>query len=235
MKNDHNDASNHEQHTPLELRALLSEELSLEDLLGLLPEGVALEELPALMRDGLSAGGLLDLLAERKQWRMRLEAKINGDVQDYGFHVMVVVDPSRSQPPFAYTIGLHHTNPSLSDLLMLGLDGERLWRFVSSIARGALAGSRYEAGQTSAAFTANGLPFFFAPVGQEHYDDYLGWAINYYAHQPFPVLQVVWPDEGSRFPWQASFNERFRAQQPLLFDRAWCSGGPSAPPGEGDS
>jgi len=234
MKHDQYDASNQGQYTPLELRALLPEELSLEDLLALLPEGATQEELPGLMPDGLNAGGLLDLLAERKQWRMQLEAKINGGVQEYGFYVMVVIDPSMTQPPFAYTIGLHHTNPALCDLLMLGMDGEQLWRFISSIARSALAGSRYEAGQTSTDFTENGLPFFFAPVGAKHYDDYLGWAINYYARQPFPVLQVVWPDEASRFPWHPGFNERFRAQQPLLFDQAQYSGGPSASLKEGD-
>lgn len=236
MKHDQNknDASQHERYALLELRALLPEELSIEELLALLPEGAAPEELPGLMPDGLSAGGLLDWEVWRKRWRMRLEGKINRDVQEYGFFVMGVFDPAGLQPPFAYTIGLHHTNPALCDLLMLGLDGERLSRFISSIARSALAGSRYEAGQTSAEYTANGLPFFFAPVGEEHYNDYLGWAITYYARQSFPVLQVVWPDEASRFPWQPGFDERFRARQPLLFDRSQYPGRPPASLGEGD-
>jgi len=128
-----------------------------------------------------------------------------------------------------------HTNPALCDLLMLGLDGERLRCFVSSIARDGLGGSRYEAGQTSAGFTASGLPFFFAPVGAEHYGHYLGWAINYYARQPFPVLQVVWPDEASRFPWQPGFDERFRAKPPLLFDQSQYAARPPASHGDGDA
>jgi hypothetical protein len=127
----------------------------------------------------------------------------------------------------------YHTNPALCDLLMLGLDGDRLGRFVSSVARSALAGTRYEAGQTSADFTANGLPFFFAPVGAEYYDDYLGWAINFYARQSFPVLQVVWPDEASRFPWQPGFDERFRAKPPLLFERSQYAARSPGTHGEG--
>ena len=233
MKHEQNDDSHAEQYTVFELLALLPAELSIEELLALLPDGVAQEELPDLMPDGLSAGGLLDWEASRKRWRMQLEAKINGDVQEYGFFVMVVFDPTRAKPPFAYTIGLHHTNPALCDLLMLGLDGERLRSFVSAIARHGLGGSRYEAGQTYADFTANGLPFFFAPVGAEHYDDYLGWAINYYARQSFPVLQVVWPDEASRFPWQPGFDERFRAKPPLLFERSQYAARPPGTHGEG--
>ena len=233
MTHDQHDDTQPGRYTLFESLVLLPEAFSLEDLLALLPEGAGLEDLPALMPDGLSGGGLLDWEAARRQWRMRLEAKINGDVQEYGFFVMVVVDPARAQPPFAYTIGLHHTNPALCDLLMLGLDAERLWHFVADIARGALADKRCEAGQTSAEFTANGLPFFFAPVGAEYYDDYLGWASNFYARRPFPVLQVVWPDEAGRFPWQSGFDERFRAQQPLLFESSPYTGGPAASPGNG--
>ncbi len=235
MKHDQNDVFPYEQDALIDGLALLPKELSLEELLALLPEGAAQEELPGLIPDGLNAGGLLDWEASRRQRRMRLEAKINSDVQVYGFFVMVVFDPSRAQPPFAYTIGLHHTNPALCDLLMLGLDGERLQRFVSSIAQSALDGSLYEAGQTSAIFTANDLSFFFAPVEAEHYNDYLGWAINYYECQPFPVLQVVWLDEASHFPWQLGFDERFRVQQPLLFDQSKYSSRLSASLKEGNS
>jgi len=85
MKLDQHDDSQPEQYALFGLPALLPDELSLEELLALLPEGAALEELPWLMPDGLSAGGLLDWLAERKQWRMRQIEKINADVQEHRY------------------------------------------------------------------------------------------------------------------------------------------------------
>ena len=72
MKHEQNDDSHPEQYAVFELLALLPAELSLE-------------ELPALMPDGLSGGGLLDLLDQHKQWRMRQIAKINGDVQEHRY------------------------------------------------------------------------------------------------------------------------------------------------------
>jgi hypothetical protein len=85
MKHDQNDDSQPEQYTVFELLALLPAELSIDELLALLPDGVPLEELPGLMPDGLSAGGLLDLLEQYKQWRMRQTAKMNSDVQEHRY------------------------------------------------------------------------------------------------------------------------------------------------------
>jgi hypothetical protein len=34
--------------------------------------------------------------------------------------------------------------------------------------------------------------------------------------QPFPAMQLVWPDEQGRFPWESGYDERFFKLQRLL-------------------
>lgn len=88
------------------------------------------------------------------------------------------------------------------------------------MARRLLAGARYEAGHAYTDFVEGDFPLFFAPVEGAYYEEYLGWAVHYYARRSFPVLQVVWPDAAARFPFERGFEERYRSQQPLLFDAA---------------
>jgi Domain of unknown function (DUF4262) len=204
-----------------DLLMLLPEEMSLEELLAHLPEGMSLEELASLLPgDGQDDSGLLDYLAWRKQRRLQLEEKINGDVHHDGYSIMSVFDPAGVKPPYTYTIGLHHTNPDLFDLVMIGLDVPRLRSFISHIAAGLLAGTSYTVGQAYPDIVEDDFPLFFARVEEAFYEQYLGWAIHYYAGQPFPAVQVVWPDAAARFPWQSGFDERFRTGQPLLFHPA---------------
>lgn len=191
-----------------------------DDVLDAFPEEATLDDVRAALADERVRAGLLDAVAELKRRWMRLEAKIHTNVQEHGFFVMLVFDHTGRKPHFAYTIGLHHTNPALCEIFMIGLNLAQLRRIVPDIARRMLAGGRYEAGKPNADFTANGLPFFFGEIDPQHYNGYLGWAIRYYARQHFPVQQVVWCDTRGKFPWQEGFEEPFRAQQPVLFDPA---------------
>ena len=48
-----------------------------------------------------------------------------------------------------------------------------------------------------------------------------------YGHgEPVDALQVVWPDQRHRFPWEAAFDARMRPVQPLLGRRAASATGP---------
>jgi Domain of unknown function (DUF4262) len=53
----------------------------------------------------------------------------------------------------------------------------------------------------------------FRMVNPTRYDGLLNYAIWYYKSSPFPVLQLVWPDQAGLFPWDEGFDERFRKQQ----------------------
>jgi Domain of unknown function (DUF4262) len=145
------------------------------------------------------------------------QQKIAADIATAGFSILTVFDPEGQLPTFGYTVGLHRTAQH-PEVIMIGLTQQRLLHFLDLIGRTVLAGARYEAGSTTTELTADGSPCFFGVADLQHYEEYLGQAIEYYAGQPFPALQCLWGDTQRRFPWQAGFEERFRAVQPVLFD-----------------
>lgn len=56
----------------------------------------------------------------------------------------------------------------------------------------------------------------FLPVDFRNIEDYFGAALNYYQHNNFSALQLVWTDRNDKFPWENGFEERFIHDQPLL-------------------
>ena len=56
----------------------------------------------------------------------------------------------------------------------------------------------------------------FLPVDFRNIDDYFGGALNYYQHNKFSALQLVWTDRNDKFPWEDGFEEKFIYDQPLL-------------------
>lgn len=156
-----------------------------------------------------------------KSRQLRLASQISSEIEAHGFFIMGVFDPEGKQPPWAYTIGLHHTNPALSDAIVIGLSFPQLEGTLRVIAHKMLEeGMVFEAGQTRTDLTESAYPCFFGAVDPTHYEDYVGQGINYYAEQSFPLLQCVWSDSQKQFPWQQGFEEKFRSLQPLLFDPA---------------
>ena len=65
---------------------------------------------------------------------------------------------------------------------------------------------------------AQGFTCSFMPIAIEHYQQYLGYAIWFYRSlkQPFPALQLVWPDKQGRFPWESDYDQKFFRLQKLL-------------------
>lgn len=56
----------------------------------------------------------------------------------------------------------------------------------------------------------------FLRVDADNIDDYFGVAIEYYKNNQFPAIQLVWPDNANRFPWEEGFDHSLMDKQPLL-------------------
>jgi Domain of unknown function (DUF4262) len=50
------------------------------------------------------------------------------------------------------------------------------------------------------------------------YQKYLGTAIWFYRSlpRPFRCIQIVWPDEAGKFPWDGNYDARYKGIQPVL-------------------
>ena len=140
------------------------------------------------------------------------ERKLVGDVRDYGWHVINVPADDKG-PGFSYTIGLYHTfhHP---ELIVVGLPittGHQILNLAGeSIRNGAIYRDGSEADKL-----LDGYRCRFRTLAIEHYGDYVGYAVWFYEAEPFPILQLIYPDSNHRFPWEEGATPAFRSMQSI--------------------
>ena len=99
----------------------------------------------------------------------------------------------------------------------MGLPPETGHKFINLAAAHIAGGKRFcEYDRTSE--LAEGCECSFVPISISQYKEYLGYAIWFYRSlkEPFPALQLVWPDKSGVFPWEEGYDERFLSLQRLL-------------------
>jgi hypothetical protein len=136
-------------------------------------------------------------------------------IAQHGWAVMRIAEEEDS-PPFAYSIGLFRSfrHP---EIIVLGLPSDTAHQLINDIGDAIRSGLALSAGQTSDAFL-KGYSCTFRRVPPHQYPAYLGRGLRFYDHDPFPVLQLVYPDKLGRWPWQEGVTAGFRANQPVLAD-----------------
>ena len=141
------------------------------------------------------------------------ETKIISDIEQYGFHVATIPGDGYS-PAFAYTIGLFKTY-GCPELICFGLNHDLMHSMFWT------AKELFD--KQPSPNLSIGYPDFigdfdvrFLPVGKARYADYFGYGHWFYKNWDFPVLQIVWPDKQTLFPWEENFNPDWKFKQPLL-------------------
>ena len=138
------------------------------------------------------------------------DAKLLGTLEQWGWFV-TKVGASDSEPAFAYSLGLYE-NFKHPEIIIFGLELEMMHRLVNDAGRRIRQGLGYKEGQRYDDLL-KGYQCEFRKVNPNRHDGLLNYAIWYYKGSPFPVLQLVWPDQTGLFPWEDGFNERFRKKQ----------------------
>jgi len=118
-------------------------------------------------------------------------------------------------PPWAYTVGIWHTYGG-PELAMFGGPVEGMMGIINSIGRRIAEGAMVGVGDQLD--DACGYPLAIRPV-------HLSWRMtsmfavsdSFYGWVRPACLQVVWPDRGSRFPWEPGFDPAFEGDQPFLW------------------
>ncbi|WP_329536688.1 DUF4262 domain-containing protein (plasmid) [Streptomyces sp. NBC_01450] len=146
----------------------------------------------------------------------RMDLKIIEDVQQHGWHV-VMVPEDEIGPGFAYTIGLSHTQGA-PELAMFGLDVHAMHRMLNRLGAKSAAGAVLADGQRHPG-VVDGHQVALRQVDLRWYRTFFGQAIEFYRRPPFPVLQVAWSDVDDRFHWEEQAEERHRESQPQLWLR----------------
>jgi hypothetical protein len=172
-------------------------------------------------KEGRKEGRPMSLKDEMTPQEIRalMRLKTQKAIEAHGCLVMGVFPTETSELPvsFAYSIGLPITFPGAAEVLIIGLDSDSSHRMINTIMALMKEGQRFADGDEASGIIQR-LPLAFRTVPKRHYHDFVGRAIEYHGGSNWPLLQLIWPDTHGRFPWQAGFEERFRAMQPLLCD-----------------
>jgi hypothetical protein len=143
------------------------------------------------------------------------DQKLLSDVKQYGWHVPHIF-ADENGPGFSFSVGLY-LKFGHPEILVMGLEQPVAHKFINLIGGYVSTGRVFRQGERTDDL-AQGSPSSFIPIAIEHYQQYLGYGIWFYRSlkQPFPALQLVWPDEQGRFPWENDYDKRFFKLQKLL-------------------
>ncbi|MDI1475109.1 DUF4262 domain-containing protein [Polyangium sp. y55x31] len=130
------------------------------------------------------------------------DRKLLHDVQTHGWHIIHVgrtIEDDSGGPDWSYSIGLFHTfgHP---ELIVVGLPFSTAQSIINGLGSRIRAGQRFDHGMCDSNVLEE-RDVRFVTMKWEEYRAHLGCAIWFYRGKEFPVLQVVWPDQAGRFPW----------------------------------
>ena len=148
------------------------------------------------------------------------EQSFIANMREHGWFDTAVLGDDEG-PSFSYSSGFW-VNTGSPEIIMFGMKREIIHNVFWDIYRDVTAGRCLpDGGRTDQVF-AN-LPACIFPVAKRYYRDYLGWNRWFYGGDDFPCLHIVWPDRAGIFPWESSFDEEFRDDQPDLTEHGWLA------------
>jgi hypothetical protein len=142
-----------------------------------------------------------------------LLVKTSQNIEKYGLQVISVFGTDYL-PSFSYSIGLRQTYGQ-PEIICFGLNTKLMHALINDVAALIKQGMLIEPGKRYAEIF-KGTDATFLRVEPDNIDDYFGVAIEYYKNDQFPAVQLVWPDDANRFPWEEGFAQSLTNKQPLL-------------------
>src|SRR5258708_7181203 len=103
-----------------------------------------------------------------------------------------------------------------AEVIMFGLGDDVVGKILN------LCGERIKGGESlplgdAVSGIVDGYPVVFRSVSaHESYREHVGYALWFYGGAPFPLVQLLWPDNAGRFPGDMNANPSFTMLQPLL-------------------
>ena len=133
----------------------------------------------------------------------------------FGTHVFADDDG----PGFTYTTGFWVTLGQ-PEVIMFGMKSDIAHDVMWDIFRHLKAGKTLPV-RTRTDDVFGNLQACLFPMDKAHYAEHLGWSKWFYAGDAFPCLQLVWPDRGNVFPWEAGFDPTMVGCQSDVADGGW--------------
>ncbi|MCH7391140.1 DUF4262 domain-containing protein [Acinetobacter dispersus] len=146
-----------------------------------------------------------------------LDALINTiklNIEKYGLQV-IGISATDYLPSFSYSIGLFESYQH-PEIICFGLPTDLAHTIINDVANLIKNGEKIALNQEYGDQIFKETRAQFLPVDVKNIEDYFGAALNYYQHDNFSALQLVWADRNNKLPWEDGFEEEFIYDQPLL-------------------
>lgn len=137
------------------------------------------------------------------------------DVAEFGWHWIGILEDEKG-PQYAFSVGLFYSYGH-PEIVIMGLEHSVASTILRDLAIQIKAGQVYRDGSIETDLIS--LPVQFRKVPSEFNKEYFGSGRWFYQNlpDPFPVLQMVWPDKDGLFPWVEGHDERFLDKQKPLY------------------
>ena len=144
-----------------------------------------------------------------------VDEKLIANVKTFGCHIMNIL-ADESGPGWSFSIGLY-VNFGHPEVVVVGLKDATARTVINDICERIANGERFIAGGRSDQLI-RGADVHFLEMALDHFPDYLGYACWFYSSlpEPFPAIQLVWPDRKGRFSWESGHDDSLERLQPLL-------------------
>jgi len=152
------------------------------------------------------------------------ERKLVADIEGFGWHIISVLADDDG-PAFSYTVGLYR-NYRHPEIIIAGLPYELAQTMLNIAGEAIREGRQFHAGESYDDFL-EGFSCTFREVPPEKYRHYGAYAMWFYDGESFPAMQLIYPDDQKRLPWEEGVSAEFRAFQPVIADDPeplWASG-----------
>lgn len=148
------------------------------------------------------------------------ERRFVAGIREHGwFQTDVFAEGDR--PGFSFTTGFWVTLGK-PELIVFGFRSEIANGVFRGIFQDLAAGREFPVGSRTPDVFA-GLDAFLLPMDPRQYADHLGWSLWFYGGEPFPCLQLAWPDRSGRFPWEPDVDAAVIRAQTDVSDGGWAS------------
>lgn len=118
------------------------------------------------------------------------------------------------KPDYGCTVGLAAA-AGRPEIILLGLPDDITRGVLEEVVAYVQSGEELPVDEDCHLFL-NGCVCRFLPVAEAHVEDFCPAAKAWHGDAPFTVLQMVWPDQRGRFPWDRGVNRQLLVSQPLL-------------------
>ena len=149
---------------------------------------------------------------------MSHESNISSDVKKHGWSA---IDINDREPPFVYSVGLMYTY-SHPEIIIMGLPGEGI-NVLSAMVDNIIKGYSYSKPSKYKNVLINEL-IETRCVHETQHELWMGYAMGYWREQrqvgQLKAIQVFWPDNCGRFPFDANCDNKSISLQ-IRLDRPW--------------